>query len=88
MTMSLLLQISGTASPTEDRVSSPSSQQIEKPYKPKFHNAALYTSDEQQKLKFAQQQQQQVQQPTTSVVTTSGAISISHPLVNQLIFFV
>lgn len=76
------MQISGTASPTEDRVSSPSSHQIEKPYKPKFHNAALYTSDDQQKLKLSQQQQQQPQQPTTSAVTSSGAIAISHPLVN------
>lgn len=78
----VFLQISGTASPTEDRVSSPSSYQIEKPYKPKFHNAALYTSDDQQKLKLSQQQQQQPQQPTTSAVTSSGAIAISHPLVN------
>lgn len=78
----VFLQISGTASPTEDRVSSPSSHQIEKPYKPKFHNAALYTSDDQQKLKLSQQQQQQPQQPTTSAVTSSGAIAISHPLVN------
>lgn len=80
----VFLQISGTASPTEDRVSSPSSHQIEKPYKPKFHNAALYTSDDQQKLKLSQQQQQQQQpqQPTTSAVTSSGAIAISHPLVN------
>ncbi len=89
----LLLQISGTASPTEDRVSSPSSHQIEKPYKPKFHNAALYTAEDQQKQKLSQQQQQQQQQqpllilqqpqqPTTPAPTTSTGISISHPLVS------
>lgn len=88
-------QISQAASPIDDRMtSSPSSQQIDKPYKPKFHNASLYTKDEtkselislQQQQKQQHQHQQETPTSTRSVSTTVTASSPAnnvHPLVKK-----
>lgn len=99
-------QFSRTASPMDDRVSSPSGQQqnqtivLEKPYKPKFHNASLYTKDEQQQQQHTKQIQLLQRQPLLSTIvpvnlpaqfspvpssSTSNASSISHPLVSSLL---
>lgn len=94
-------QFSRTASPMDDRVSSPSGQQpnqtmvLEKPYKPKFHNASLYTKDEQQQQQHTKQmqllQQRQPQLSSVPVIlpaqfspvpSTSIASNIIHPLVS------
>lgn len=51
----------------DDRVSSPSQQAPEKPYKPKFHNASLYTKDEHLKLQMIQNAPQPAQPPPVTV---------------------
>lgn len=83
----------------DDRVSSPSCQQqnptivLEKPYKPKFHNASLYAKDEQQQQQHTKPSQLLQRQPQLATVlpaqfspvpltTTSNPSSILHPLVS------
>lgn len=99
LNMKIYKQFSRTASPMDDRVSSPSGQPqnqtmaIEKPYKPKFHSASLYTKDEQQQQQVTKQQQRQPQPSTVPLIipaqfsavpssSTSNATNISHPLVS------
>ena len=83
----------------DDRVSSPLSQQQLhqptteiKPYKPKFHNASLYTKDDQKVQNnpaTPQKQQQQLQSYPSAATTSSSApitTNITHPLVSSLTF--